>query len=654
MKILIVEDNVGMLFLMKEVISGMGHKAQSAETGAQALLLIEQEIPDLLILDYSLPDMNARQLVDKLRAKMKNATIPFIVSTGQGDERIAVEMMKLGAHDYLVKDAMILDRLKGVIERAIEDIKKDKKLKEALETIRKSELKLLEEQKRLANIVKAAHIGTWEWNLQADLAVINERWAHMLGYEKNELHPLSKNCWLNLIHPDDSQSSKEKLGNHINGQSDIFSVEVRLRHKDGHYVWVQISGCITEYDAQNKPLIMAGTQQDITDRKQKEDLEKEMQVARKSIEFKQNFLANMSHEIRTPLTGVLGMIEILSTTELTPLQKEHLNTLKHSSENLREIINQVLDFSKIEAGKAKLKIKTFAFEQLATDARKLFDSICTRNIRFNSFINFDIPEIISADQGRINQIVNNLVSNAVKYTQEGEVLFKAYALQKDASNQLIKIKIEIQDTGLGIHPSKHSRLFTPFSQIDEKDTRSIDGTGLGLAICKELSKLHGGEIGFESQPGKGSTFWFTFLAHYGLEINPEQSQQEHESKETTVNLDILFVEDKAVNQKVAKLMLESLGHKVTLASNGQEALDLFKPGLFDLILMDIQMPVMDGITAVKNLRGSYQKLPPIVGLSANAFEGDRERYMEQGMDEYLTKPFSSDDLNRIIHLFFKE
>ncbi|NLF42913.1 MAG: response regulator, partial [Bacteroidales bacterium] len=410
-------------------------------------------------------------------------------------------------------------------------------------------------------------------------------------------------------------------------------------------------GCINEYDEKGNPVSITGTQNDITDKKSKEDLEKKMQIAKKTIEFKQNFLANMSHEIRTPLTGVLGMIELLNHTSLSPQQSDYILTLKNAAENLREIINQVLDFSKIEAGKVKLKITPFSIQSLVDKTKLFFESLCNKDIKLVISVSPDLPQTIRADEGRLTQVINNLVSNAIKYTEKGQVQFNIKPLNGQKGTSQTIIKVEVIDSGPGIQIEKQRLLFSPFSQIDERDTRSVDGTGLGLAICKELVKLHGGEIGFESTPGKGSNFWFTFRA--GI-VAPEDENQSPEFIQNpfTRSLQILFAEDKSVNQKVARLLLESLGHSVVLVSNGQEALDVFRPGTFDLILMDIQMPVMDGITAIQKLRETHPKLPPIIGLSANAFEGDRERYMAQGMDEYLTKPFSKNDLATIIAKFF--
>ncbi len=235
----------------------------------------------------------------------------------------------------------------------------------------------------------------------------------------------------------------------------------------------------------------------------------------RSLEFKQNFLANMSHEIRTPLTGLVGMIDILKKTELDDDQKDYISTLKQSSENLQEIINQILDYAKIESGELKLNVRLFKFENLMLDANKLFSTICNKDIEFFVEIDDDIPDYVIADRGRIMQIINNLVLNAVKYTDKGKISIISSLIGSNIANNEITLRIEVRDTGVGVKKEKRNSLFIPFGQIDQTDIRGHDGSGLGLSICKELAKMQGGEIGFESEVNVGSSFWFTVKAKVG-------------------------------------------------------------------------------------------------------------------------------------------
>jgi two-component system, sensor histidine kinase ChiS len=388
--------------------------------------------------------------------------------------------------------------------------------------------------------------------------------------------------------------------------------------------------------------------------KQKElFLMQEVAIARQSAEFKQNFLANMSHEIRTPLTGVLGMAEILSSTDLNEEQKDYLNTLMLSGENLRETINMVLDYSKIEAGKLRIHADVFSFNGLLNDAEKLFNALNKNNLTFEIIVDPDIPEFIVADQRRITQIITNLLSNAIKFTPEGKIILKASLYRKhedvDDSNGCSEIMVEIIDTGIGVEAQHQERLFNPFFQVEEAFDRSFDGTGLGLAICKELVALMDGNIGMVPNEPKGSKFWFTFRADCAQDNTIVSSEINNKFvKNGQRSLRILLVEDKIIIQKVVMLMLSSLGHHVTIAKNGIEALEVFCPQKFDLVLMDIQMPLMDGITTVQKLKQKYNSMPPVIGLSANAFEGDREKYICLGMDEYITKPVRQEDFEKAL------
>ncbi len=386
---------------------------------------------------------------------------------------------------------------------------------------------------------------------------------------------------------------------------------------------------------------------------EKQQLEKKIAVAQESVKFKQNFLANMSHEIRTPLTGILGAADLITRTHLTAQQAELMEILRKSGENLREIINQVLDFSKIEAGKITLMNRTFYFNELIESSIYYFQSVCKNPVVFSTHVDKAIPEKMHADQGKIIQILNNLINNAVKFTPSGEIKLSANMVVNPERNKYSHIKIEISDTGNGINPAQEEYIFQPFAQIDHHDVRQFEGTGLGLTICRQLSNLMGGDTGYKPNNPVGSIFWFTFgFSHAEEEVKESLSSANNSLTEKTKSLNILFAEDKVVNQKVVSLMLTTLGHKVTVAKDGFEVLEKFNQDSFDLILMDIQMPKMDGLTATQELKNSFTTLPPIIGLSANAFEGDREKYMELGLDDYLTKPVKSDDFNRIIKQFF--
>ncbi|MCC5931326.1 MAG: response regulator [Cyclobacteriaceae bacterium] len=501
-------------------------------------------------------------------------------------------------------------------------------------------------EKKHTELYEAAPSGYITLSKHGDILELNYSAAKLLN--KTRAHLINNR--LALFISEDTLPAFNQFIDNIVKSNDKENCEVSLFTEGKSQINVRIDG-ISGKDGESILLSLV----DITKLRQAEESIRQLEIFNESTKFKQSFLANMSHEIRTPLTGILGMIDILRQTHLSEEQKDYFHTLKLSSENLKMIINQVLDYSKIEAGKVKLKPSIFEFNSLFAENKALFMGSIKNGVEFSAQTDMNIPEYIFADKKRISQVINNLISNAIKFTNEGSILIHGQLVSSSDSGKQVMIKIAVTDTGVGIPDEMQKKLFIPFSQIDDKDTRNYEGTGLGLSICKELVSLLDGKIGVDSVYHKGSTFWFTFPAKVferplEQDLTPEKHINHLINNETIPNpkLRILFAEDKLVNQKVISLILTSMGHKVTLASNGQQALEIFDPGLFDLILMDIQMPVMDGITATQKLKDKFTNMPPIVGLSANAFEGDREKYMNLGMDEYLTKPVSEGDLTNVI------
>ncbi len=496
-------------------------------------------------------------------------------------------------------------------------------------------------EKKYTELYESSPSGYLTLSKEGDILELNDSAARMIHKERSTLI----NNRFALFISEETQGDFIRFFDRVLKSHQKESCEAVLKRPDNTLLYINIDA-ITSKDKEFCLLTMV----DITKSKEAEKSLFKLKVANESIEFKQNFLANISHEMRTPLTGILGIIDILEHTELTQTQRDYLDTLKHSSMNLREIINQVLDYSKIEAGKVKLKPSLFELKKLLAETKILHKGSVKPGVHFSTQSDFNIPGLICADENRIQQVINNLVSNALKFTNTGSVVLSSKLLSPRPLSKEVMIKIAVTDTGIGIPDELQGKLFVPFSQIDDKNTRKYEGTGLGLSICKELVTLLGGKIGVTSEYHKGSTFWFVFpalLTATSASISKSVDQPGRSFSNHKINnkhsLNILFAEDKVVNQKVISLMLTSMGHQVTLASNGEQALNSYKSGEFDLILMDIQMPVMDGITATRKLKERFERLPPIIGLSANAFEGDREKYMVLGMDEYLTKPFNKEE-----------
>lgn len=383
-----------------------------------------------------------------------------------------------------------------------------------------------------------------------------------------------------------------------------------------------------------------------------EELKFAKEEAEKADEMKSMFLASLSHEIRTPMSSIIGITSVLEETELTEEQREYINIINISGNNLLSLINNILDFSKIESDQIELESILFDIRELVDEVvalLKLKADDTGNNIITE--ISDDFPGKLIGDPVRMRQILINLVNNALKFTKDGTVTIRINLFDED--EEKIRLKFNIIDTGVGVAIDQRDKLFRAFSQADESIARKYGGTGLGLAISKLFTTMMGGEIGVESKPGKGSNFWFTivFKKSPDIKIEPQEvlPPTEPESKEIPEKaLRILLVEDNILNQKFAMAILKKYNHVVDIAENGQIGVDLFKENDYDVVLMDIQMPVMDGLEATEEIRKIEKESGSghirIVAVTAYAMEGDEDRFYEAGIDDYLRKPYKAGDL----------
>jgi protein-histidine pros-kinase len=644
-------------------------------------------------------------------------------------------------------------------------------------------------EERLKLVMDTSEDGLWDWNLVDDKVYFSPRWKTMIGYAPDQLAD-SIDTWNALMHPDDAPGVRTRLEAHLTGRVPDYEVEFRLRGPDGRWHWILARGKVVQRDAAGRPLRMVGTHRDIAERKRWElELLRAKEAAEAANKAKSDFVANMSHEIRTPMNGIIGMTELVLDTPLDPEQKEYLRTVKVSAESLLTIINDILDFSKIEAG--KLGIENIEFP-LASTLGETVKALALRaqqkGLELIYAIPPEMPEIVRGDPGRFGQVLTNLLGNAIKFTSSGEI--EVGCRVQSSTDDSALLLCHVRDTGVGIPAEKQGEIFEAFSQADNSTTRRFGGTGLGLAICSRLVQMMDGRIWVESEPGQGSTFFFTLrvglpeqptephlrpssmldglsvlvaddnatvrarlaallqtwgmvptqaedggralemihaarskgepfdillldtgmpqpdgfavaaslgegaLPHERVAMLLGTANQREENRrcgdlglsvrlvkpcspsdlmdgimmalrgddlhvptvaepdpaqthEPDAGLEVLLVEDNPVNQLVAMRLLEKAGHRVVLANNGQEALDQFDSRSFDVILMDVQMPVMGGFEATHRLRtresrrGDVEGVgrhTPIIAMTAHAMAGDRERCLAAGMDDYVTKP----------------
>ena len=481
----------------------------------------------------------------------------------------------------------------------------------------------------------------FELDSLGNIAFINRSGCQIFGYAPEDL--LAGVNILQVVAKEDKEKVDRDIKLALHGTAQVH--EYRLQKKDGGTF--PVIAYLTPIVRNGKTVGLRGIFLDISERKRtEEELKSAMEAAQAAARAKSDFLANMSHEIRTPMNAVIGMTSLLSETELSKDQKDYLETIKTSGHDLLAIINDILDFSKIERGMIELEYKPLQIQACIKDALSLISSQASeKGLKLDYKPEGYIPETVMGDATRIRQVLVNLLSNAVKFTERGNI--EVHAFVNELSDNSYELHISVRDTGIGISEETSAKLFQPFSQADASTSRKYGGTGLGLAISKRLVELMGGRIWFESEEGKGSTFHFTIKATVSEsqpEIKKPTLQAKVEPKEAK-DLRILLAEDNIINQRIAILMLKKLGYVADLVANGHEVIDALNKQKYDLILMDVQMPEMDGLEATREIRKRWPlNGPRIVALTAHAIEGDREKCLEAGMDDYLCKPISLESL----------
>ncbi|MDR2422795.1 MAG: PAS domain-containing protein [Deltaproteobacteria bacterium] len=522
------------------------------------------------------------------------------------------------------------------------------------------EQSLAENNSQLELIFNAARIGAWDWDVVNGVIKFNDVYLDMLGYRPDEIKGTIEE-WESFVHPDELEATNAALDRALTEEDGMYASEIRMRHKDGHYVWTYDFGRVVTRDENGNALRMVGGHFDFDERKKMEmdffamqEHERELRLARdlaeESTRAKSEFLANMSHEIRTPMNAIIGLTHLVLETELDDQQLDYIRRTEMAAKALLRIINDILDFSKIEAGKLEMEETSFQLVDVLNGMIDILEvKAVEKGLDFHLNLSPEVPSHFLGDPVRLGQVLNNLVSNAIKFTSKGAITVNVSLEERGEFDAVLLFSVA--DSGIGLTPEQIKGLFTPFTQADTSTTRKYGGTGLGLTISKRLVEMMDGRIWCQSQAGQGSVFNFTAR----LKINREAVKESNdpprgvskisESLKAIHGAKILLTEDNEVNQLVASRILSKAGFEVKIANNGAEAVSMVQAEPFDLILMDIQMPEMDGLTATQAIRAmdGFDSIP-IVAMTAHAMSGDRELSLAAGMNDHISKPINLTEL----------
>ena len=633
-----------------------------------AIILSKKLVKPLLILTNLTNNLPAKLAEDNTSIELPDSTIQEIATLSY-NFKLMVEVFKQQFHEIKQVNNNLEDNIN---ERTNALLKLNNELRVEITEREYIQKQLIEKEERYDLAVSGTNDGIWDWHLKLNTVYYSPTWMRILGYKYQSL-PTLISSWLNNIHPDDLEKTLTDINNHIKRKTQLYENIHRVKHRNGHYIWISAKGkCI--YDEEDKPYRLVGTITDITDKKiAEEQLKKAKEEAETANRSKSEFLATMSHEIRTPMNAVIGMTGLLLDTHLDKQQREFVEIIRNSGDALLTIINDILDFSKIESGKLELEEQPFNLRTCIEESLDLLASkASSKNLELAYFMTPNTPEIVMGDVTRLRQILVNLISNAVKFTETGEVVISVDStIINDRKNNLTtcSIQFSVRDTGIGIPPQRMDRLFKPFSQVDASTTRNYGGTGLGLVISHRLTTMMGGQMWVESggfyggnPPEKwncqrskvGCTFFFNIISspvYSSCLVNQFESNNVLEDKQ------VLIVDDNQTNRQVLIMQTQSFGMIPLAVSSAQEALNILKTkNTFDLAILDMQMPQMDGLMLAREIRNAPSgKNLPLVMLTSIGNNEISVRNSDIHWAAYLNKPIKQSHLHNIlVNIFTKQ
>ena len=668
-------------------------KAEKALHDSETLLrTVVDEIPEPVVLK----DENANfVLCNKSVANQYNTTPDAMIGKHDGDFGVPAEMAEF------FRDNVLRIMATGQAETVFEDsrnattgeIRHYKSIKKPFQVadgknriliiahditdIVRSQAQIAENEKRLQEVMNVTQEGVWDWHVPSGRVVRNAQWYQSLGLTPGGF-PGTMAAFSELVHRNDQEAVREKLDAMLGGVQDSYSSVHRLRHSDGWYLWVKDRGRIVERDAMGAPLRIIGSFSDITEsvrtqdeleahRNHLEDIVNartaELAAARDAAEeasrAKSLFLANMSHELRTPMNAIMGMTNLALRLAEDPQQNDWLTKSLDASQHLLDVINDILDVSRIEANRVVLEARNFDPAHVIGEALAMQTTAALgKGLRLTPEIDPALPQMVCGDAMRLRQIVINFLGNAIKFSDTGVITARIRPVKWEGN--IVQLRIEVADQGIGIGAEQQTRLFQAFSQADNSMSRRYGGTGLGLVISKRIANLMGGDVGVISAEGQGSTFWAEVslkLANVERDVpNQVTAESARELLERTyAGLRVLIAEDEMLNQEVTACLLQEAGLIPEVASNGKEALAMAAATDYAVILMDVQMPVMNGLEATRAIRElPGRAMTPILAMTANAFDEDREKCLAAGMNAHLGKPYRPETLFAALLKYLRE
>ena len=651
-KILLVDDLPENLFALEVILSNENYLCVKANSGNEALkILLHQQDFAIILIDVQMPMMDGFETVELIRQieKLKHVPIIFLTASMDNSQQI-FKGYQAGAVDYMIKP-LSPEILKAKVAVFVDLHTKNQELLVQAEQLKKLNTDLIDQKLRSEyslSLIEASHDPLFAISTEGKITDMNNASVKVTGITRPKL--IGTDFFDYFTEPQMAREVYQKVFE--NGF--IADSPLILRHKNGKLIHVLFNGSVYKDDKGNV-LGAAIVARDVTNQKiietelieAKVFAENSTIIAENAVKAKQQFLSNMSHEIRTPMNAIIGFTKVVLRTDITDKQKEYLNAIKISGDALIVLINDILDLAKVDAGKMTFEKTPFKMKSSIAAMLHLFETkIQEKNLKLVKEYDSKIPDVLVGDPIRLHQIILNLVSNAVKFTSKGKITVSVDLLHED--DDKVILKFAVTDTGIGISEEKIGTIFENFQQATSETSRLYGGTGLGLAIVKQLIEPQNGTIRVNSTIHKGSTFSFTLpfqKTNSDVELENELTEIDSEMK----NIKVLVVEDIALNQLLMKTLLDDFGFELDIAENGKIAIEKLQEKDFDIILMDLQMPEMNGFEATKYIRNTMHSTIPIIALTADVTTVDVDKCKAVGMNDYIAKPVDETELyNKII------